>query len=215
MRTSPVRMENRNVKLLAGLIALLVASSALSVFLGRGAHADDTNSIGVFDVQIDKHGREWVDVVFDKPVEIAQAGEIVDPPPATISPEVGGVWRWRANNVLRFTPAAPFAIATDYRIYLKKARLVAAAQRFRGDGEVKIVFDPFLIERIATAEEPLPAAPRQVVLRGEIHFNYSINPEMLVSRVSLIDGAERQPVEILAEGGTNAVIAFRSKPLPK
>jgi uncharacterized protein YfaS (alpha-2-macroglobulin family) len=208
-------MEKRNVSLLAGLIAVVLATSALSVLLTHRVQADDANSIGVFDVQVDRRGREWVDIVFDKPVGVARAGEIVDPPPATVEPHVTGVWRWRAENVLRFAPAGGFNIGTEYRIALKTPRLVSAGQRFRGDGDVKVIIDRLLIERIVTAEEPLAAAPRDVVLRGEVHFNYAVNPEILVSRVTLIDGGEKVPIEILVDGGTSAVIAFRSKPLPK
>jgi uncharacterized protein YfaS (alpha-2-macroglobulin family) len=208
-------MEKRNISILAALIAVVIATSGLSILLTRRAHADDTNSIGVFDVVVDKRGREWVDIVFDKAVDVARPGEIVDPPPATVEPATTGVWRWRADNVLRFSPAGGFVIGTNYRIALKKQRLVAAGQRFRGDGQVRVDMDRLVIERITTAEEPLAAAPRDVVLHGEVHFNYWVNPELLVSRITLIDGAERQPVEILADGGSRDVIAFRSKPLPK
>src|ERR1041385_9106923 len=112
MRTSLVRMEKRNLSLLAGLIAVVLATSALSVLLTHRVQADDTNSIGIFDVQVDRRGREWVDIVFDKPVGVARAGEIVDPPPATVEPHVAGVWRWRAENVLAFAPAGGFHTRT-------------------------------------------------------------------------------------------------------
>jgi hypothetical protein len=208
-------MEKRNVSILAGLIALVVACSALSVFLTHRAHADDSNSIGVFDVQLDRRTREWVDIIFDKPVATARVGEIVEPPPASIDPKTAGVWRWRAENVLRFAPAGGFTIGNEYRITLKTARLIAAGQRFRGDGEVKVDVAPLVVERIETAEEPLAAAPRDVVLRGEVHFNYYVNPETLGPRLTLTDGKERVPLEILVDGGVRDVVAFRSKPLPK
>lgn len=208
-------MEKRNISILAGLITIVIVTSALSILLTHRAHADDTNSIGVFDVIVDKHGREWVDIIFDKPIDVARPGEIVDPPPATNDSGVTGVWRWRANNVLRFAPAGGFNIGSEYNFELKTARFTAAGQRFRGSGVVKVAIDRLVIERITTAEEPLPAAPRQVVLHGEVHFNYFVNPEVLVSRVALVDGGERQPVEILVDGGTRDVVAFCSKPLPK
>src|ERR1051325_2516243 len=164
MRTPLVRMEKRNVSILAGLLALVVASGALSLLLGRRAHAEDPNSIGVFDVQVDRHERQWVDIVFDKPIATARPGEIVDPPPATIDPTTTGVWRWRANNVLRFAPAGGFSLGTTYPTALQPPRLIASGQRFRGDGDVKVVIDRLVIERITTSEEPMQAAPQQVVL---------------------------------------------------
>src|ERR1051326_6884593 len=125
MRTPLVRMEKRNISILAALIAVVIATSGLSILLTRRAHADDTNSIGVFDVVVDKRGREWVDIVFDKAVDVARPGEIVAPTPATVEPATTGVWRWRADNVLRFSPAGGFVIGTNYRIALKKQRLPA------------------------------------------------------------------------------------------
>ena len=41
MRTSLVRMEKRNISILAGLIAVVVSTAALSVLLTHRAHADD------------------------------------------------------------------------------------------------------------------------------------------------------------------------------
>src|ERR1051326_5915507 len=111
MRTPLVRMEKRNISILAALRAVVIATSGLSILLTRRAHADDTNSIGVFDVVVDKGG------------DAARPGEIVDPPPATVEPATTGVWRWRADNVLRFSPAGGFVIGTNYRIALKKQRL--------------------------------------------------------------------------------------------
>src|ERR1043166_9768062 len=98
MRTPLVRMEKRNISILAALIAIVLATSAASILLPRRAHADDTNSIGVFDVVVDKRGREWVDIVFDKAVDVARPGEIVDPPPATVEPATTGAWRWGGGH---------------------------------------------------------------------------------------------------------------------
>src|SRR4029078_11010870 len=101
--------EKRNVSILAGLLALVVASGALSLLLGRRAHAEDPNSIGVFDVQVDRPERQWVDIVFDKPIAVARPGEIVDPPPATVDPATTRLWRWRADHGPRAAPARGLA----------------------------------------------------------------------------------------------------------
>ena len=43
---------------------------------------------------------------------------MIDPPPATIDPAVGGFWRWQDSNALRFVPSGGFTTSTtDVEIY--------------------------------------------------------------------------------------------------
>lgn len=209
-----MELQRRNFLIFATLLVLVGIAASATLFVGHRAKADDQSSLGVYDVQVDRH-HEWVDVIFDKAIDVARPGEIVDPAPATIEPAITGVWRWRAPNVLRFTPAGGFAPGSNYRIALKTPRLLAAGQRFRGDGEVKVAIARLLIEDITAAEEPSASDPRLVVLHGDVRFNDAVDPQVLVTRMAVIDGDQRLPVEILADGGRNDVISFRTPPLPK
>ena len=97
--------RRRDVILISALITVVIVMASVSLAIGYFAKGHDDQSIGVFDVALDKHSRKWVDIVFDHPIAVARPGEIIAPPPATIAPAITGVWRWRAVNVLRFEPA--------------------------------------------------------------------------------------------------------------
>ncbi|MCU1230614.1 MAG: hypothetical protein JWO97_3498 [Acidobacteria bacterium] len=208
-------MERRNLIALGVVLAFIAGVTAIAQLVQHNAAPADDSSIGVFDVQLDRNQRAWVDITFDRPVSVAQAGRVVIPPPATIDPHVQGVWRWRTNNVLRFEPAGGFAPGAQFTITLNKSRFLAAGQRFRGDGELRVRIDDLIVRSIVTNEEVIDAARHIVVLQGDIYLNYDVNPELLVTRAELIDGNEHQPLEIASPPGCNADISFRSRPLQK
>src|SRR5438128_197171 len=64
------------------VVGLAVAvGGAVAIFEHFDAAKHD--SIGVFDVQVDKERRGWVDIIFDRPISVAHPGAIIHPPPAT------------------------------------------------------------------------------------------------------------------------------------
>ncbi len=206
-------MERNSKIIAAAVVVVLIVIAGVSVALLR-RREEKRDSIGVFDVQVDKERRGWVDIAFDHPVSIASSGAIIDPAPATVDPEIAGVWRWRAENVLRFEPQGGFAIGTTYTIRLKKQRLIGVGERFRGDGEVKVEISSLMVEKVVTAEEPA-ADRKSVVLHGEIYFNYAVDPALLAPQTALVDGASRQPIEILDSEGPSHNIPFRTRPIAK
>ena len=199
------------------VVGLAVAvGGAVAIFEHFDAAKHD--SIGVFDLQVDKERRAWVDIVFDHPISVARPGVIVDPPPATVySTTMGwtsGVWRWRAENVLRFEPQGGFEIGQEYDIWLKAKRFIAAGQRFRDGGRLTVKIDKLMVEKVVTTEEAA-GERKSVVLRGEIHFNYPVEPAILVTQAVLVDGGDRQPIEIVDAYGPRSTITFRSHPIAK
>ena len=198
-----------------GVILALIAGVAAIAQLVQHPDKPDEKSIGVFDVQLDRAQRAWVDIIFDRPVAVAQEGRIIVPPPATIEPQLQGVWRWRTNNIVRFEPAGGFAPGAQHTITLNKARFLGPDQRFRGDGELHIRIDDLIVRSVTTNEEIVDAARHIVVVQGDIHFNYEVSPELVVTRVELIDGNEHQPLEISSPSGCRTEVSFRSRPLQK
>src|SRR5882724_11704081 len=117
--------RRRDLILISGLIAVVIIMASVSIAIGHFAKGRDDQSIGVFDVALDKHSRKWADIVFDHPIAVARPGEIIAPPPAKIEPNIAGVWRWRSAYVLRFEPAGEgFPIGNVYRVTLNTKRLV-------------------------------------------------------------------------------------------
>jgi len=75
-------------------------------------------AVSVFDVVLDRDGRKFVDVLFDRPVAEGKAGEILGLPPATFEPPLAGVWRWRDAQILRFEPSGGFPVASRWEMAL-------------------------------------------------------------------------------------------------
>ena len=75
-------VKRRNLILTGGLMVVVAIMAGVSMAIGHFAKVHDDQSIGVFDVVVDKHGRRWVEIIFDHPITVAAPGEIISPPPA-------------------------------------------------------------------------------------------------------------------------------------
>ena len=127
--TSVRRLHWKDV--LIGVLALLFLS--MSGFAFRGplskalarfkAGASGGETVAVFNVVVDREGRQWFDVLFDKPVGQGKVGEVLDPAPAKIYPALGGSWKWQTTNALRFQPSGGLPVASEYRVTLDPAKI--------------------------------------------------------------------------------------------
>src|SRR5438128_12672619 len=66
--------------------ALIVAASAASILIGsriieHPSESTGGDSIGVYDVEVDKQNRAYVDITFDRPIAVATSGTVISPPP--------------------------------------------------------------------------------------------------------------------------------------
>ncbi|MEM7482827.1 MAG: MG2 domain-containing protein [Acidobacteriota bacterium] len=203
------------------LIALLgLVVLVLGGLLWRGeADAErregGTDEVAVFDVVLDREGRKFLEVHFDRPLGEGLVGDVLAPPPATLHPAVGGVWRWRDRGVLRFEATGALPAATEIEISLIADRILGQGERLVGESVQRVVTDQFLVEQVDVYEEPAPdGADAQVIYRGELRFNYPVNPEELAPLIALEDGAQDVPVE-LETYWPAAVVGFRTGPVTK
>src|SRR5215207_9299129 len=130
------------------LLVLLLATVSAYAFrdrLGGGLFAGSPKGeeVSVFDVVLDRPGRAFVDILFDKPLGEGKVGEVLDPAPATIEPALGGFWKWQDTNALRFQPGSGFPVASRFEITLDPARLLKPGQSFKGETELEVVTDRF------------------------------------------------------------------------
>jgi uncharacterized protein YfaS (alpha-2-macroglobulin family) len=180
------------------------------------AGAKGGQTVRVFDVQLDRENRQYVDILFDKPLGTGHVDEILDPPPATVEPALGGAWKWKDTNALRFQPSGGFPVASEYKIALIPERLLQEGQVFSGDTEVTVRTDQFLVESVDLTEEPALAGKAKVFFRGEIHFNYPVNPEVLAPKIHLVDPSLSQPVKVTLETTwEEQAITFRTDAVQK
>jgi uncharacterized protein YfaS (alpha-2-macroglobulin family) len=213
--------QGKDIALLV-LSLLLVAVSGyafrepLSAAFARVRAGASGQTVSVFDVVVDRKDRQFVDILFDRPLGEGKVDQIIDPPPATIEPALGGSWKWKDTNALRFQPSGGFPVASEFRVDLIPERLLKEGQVFSGDTSVVVRTDQFLVEGVDVTEEPALEGKGKVVFRGEIRFNYPVNPEVLASKIRLEDPRASKPVAVTLETSwQNPVIGFRTEAVQK
>jgi len=209
---------------LIGVLTLLFLSMSAFAFrapLSKAmarfrAGAQGGETVSVFNVVVDREGRQWFDVLFDKPVGQGKVGEVLDPAPAKISPTLGGSWKWQTTNALRFQPSGGLPVASEYKVELDPAKIVKEGQVFTGETELTVRTDKFLVEEVTVLEEPALEGKAKVVYRGEIRFNYPVSPETLAPLVKIEDPDAPKPIEVKLETDyQNQVIGYRTEPVQK
>ena len=174
--------------------------------------------VAVFDVQIDREGRRFIDVLFDMPIGEGHEGAALDPPPAKIDPPLAGVWRWRDHSVLRFETSDRLPIATEFTITLIPKVVIPAGYRLQGDRKVTAKTDRFLVEQLDVREEQGLAGKNETLLRGTVRFNYPVDPRILLAKFKVIDPLKGQsaPIDVELETSYESnVFGFRTPPFAK
>lgn len=172
--------------------------------------------VAIFDVVVDREGRQYADILFDHPLGEGKVGEVLDPAPAEIFPALGGSWKWQDTNALRFQPNGGFPVASEYKVTLEPEKILGENQVLTGDSEVTIKTDPFLVEGVDVTEEPALEGKAKVIYRGDLRFNYAVKPEVLAPLVQVNDPDVAEPIEVTLETDwQNNVIGFRTAPIEK
>lgn len=191
----------------------------LAAALARFQAGADAETVSVFDVVVDRKNRQHFDVVFDKSLGDGKTGTVLDPAPATIDPGLGGSWTWRDSNALRFTPSGGLPIASEYTVELHPERFLPEGMVFTGDRELTVRTDQFLVEGVDITEEPALEGKARVLFRGNIRFNYPVDPKVLIAKVRLHDPAapaSTGPIALeLETSWSSPSIAFRTPAIQK
>jgi alpha-2-macroglobulin len=180
------------------------------------AGAQGGETVSVFDVVVDREGRQYFDVLFDKPLGQGKVGEVLDPAPASISPPLAGSWKWQDTNALRFQPSGGLPVASEFKVELEPEKVILPEQVFTGETTFTVKTDKFLVEEVTVFEEPALEGKAKVVFRGEMRFNYPVNPEVLAPLVKLADPEQPEPVPVVLETDwNNRIIGYRTEPVQK
>ncbi|MFQ5738237.1 MAG: alpha-2-macroglobulin [Acidobacteriota bacterium] len=206
------------LSLLVMVLGAMVLSERLPQLMALEKDEGAGEPVSVLDVVLDRERMHFLDIVFDKPLGETKQGEILGRNPALIAPRTGGIWRWLGANVLRFEASQRLSPATEYEVTILPAQVLRPSQIFKGERSFKIITDQFRVERVNTLEEPAGERRNQVVIRGELRFNYPVNPPELATKLQLIDperGAGSPLVVHFETTYQNRVIAFRTDPIAK
>ena len=99
---------------------------------------------------------------------------------------------------------------------LDPAKIVHEGQVFSGDTELTVKTDKFLVEEVTVAEEPALEGKAKVVYRGEIRFNYPVEPETLAPLVKLVDSEAPKPIGVKLEiDYRSKVVGYSTEPVQK
>ncbi len=207
------------VLLLLGLLLVSVSGYAfkgpLSMAFAK-LKAGDAEAVSVFDVVVDRQNRQYFDIVFDKALGDGKVGDVLDPAPATIEPALGGSWTWRDTNALRFQPSGGLPVASEYEVTLQPAHFLKEGMVFTGDRDLKVTTDQFLVEGVDVTEEPALEGRARILFRGQMRFNYPVDPKVLITKVKLEDPAGGEPLTLQLETDWTAqVIAFVTPSIQK
>lgn len=211
--------KNATIVILLVIVGLFTAASLRGVlpagFATLRAERTEGDPVIVLDVILDRESLRSVDFLFDRPVGEGRVGEILDVDPATVRPPLAGVWRWQGANVLRFEPAGGFGMAMRHDVALVQERVLPDGAFLAGRDTFEIVTDQFRVERVDTAQEPTGEGS-EIQVRGQVTFNYDVDPEALIARMRLVDPASREPIPLRMESYyPQRVVGFHSDPLTK
>ncbi len=201
---------------LGGLLWREMAPAASS--RGTAAGPGEGVPVSVFDVVLDRENRRFIEVLFDGPVVEEGVGDILDRPPATLSPSVGGTWRWKEQSVLRFDVSGRLPMATEFTLSFIPVRFEAAGRLLVGEREFTLRTDQFRVERIEVQEESSGDDDKRVLFTGRIHFNYPVTPGELATRIRLFDitRPESEAVDVILQTTwASSVISFRTAAVRK
>jgi uncharacterized protein YfaS (alpha-2-macroglobulin family) len=184
------------------IFALAVALAGMTVFAFRDSFAGVSGFLKglgsgarVVEVKTDLENRRFVDFLFDQPVGEGREGQVLAEAPAAVDPALAGVWRFQDAAVLRFEPAGGLGMASRYEITLDSEKL---GRRVAGERTFVVQTDSFLLETVEVFEEPTDRAG-EVTLRGNLTFNYEVEPEQLAPQIRLLDPGSSQSVTVEIE----------------
>jgi len=208
------------------ILALALSFVSMSAFAFRApisaafakmrAGAQGGETVSVFDVVVDRQNRQYFDILFDKPLGQGKVGEVLDPAPASIFPILGGSWKWQDTNALRFEPSGGLPVASEFKVEIEPEKIIQEGQVFTGETEVIVKTDKFLVEDVTVFEEPALEGKAKVVFRGEMKFNYPVDPKTLAPLVKLVDPEQKEPTPVVLETDwNNNVIGYRTEPVQK
>src|SRR5262245_36608615 len=104
--------KNLVIATLALLVCVLVAMVVQDrkpdwLRVGRGGG----EPVAGLDVTLDREQWRTLAVVFDRPLGEGHVGEVLGRDPATLTPPLGGAWKWQGANVLQFETTDRFTMA--------------------------------------------------------------------------------------------------------
>ncbi|MBR5998602.1 MAG: alpha-2-macroglobulin family protein [Deltaproteobacteria bacterium] len=175
-----------------------------------GGDAPEAHKVAVTSTRVDDRARTTISVEFDQPVpEAVRAAQL----PATLTPQVAGVWQWSNPCVLRFLAEQPLPLNSVYDLALDADLFPDTL--LNGERQWEVPVGDFRVVKCRLDEEASGAGPDQVEIIGRVDFNSSVDPEDLLKALKMTD-ADGSEIKLgLETSWRSSSLSFRSAPVRK
>jgi uncharacterized protein YfaS (alpha-2-macroglobulin family) len=193
------------------IIALLLLVVAGQAWLLRDRYlTGGPESLAVSAVSLDSAMRTTIDVEFDRPVP-EETRKL--PAPAAVMPAVEGQWVWANPYTLKFLAASPLPLDMQYTLTLSTDVFPAAV--LQGPREQVVRTGSFDVQEMTVSELASEAGADMVELEGNLVFNAPVDPQQLLTAMSLAEGNGTQVELSLQTRWRSTSFGFRSAPVRK
>ncbi|WP_432737932.1 alpha-2-macroglobulin family protein [Maridesulfovibrio sp. FT414] len=213
---SPFRDKKNIVIALLLMLCIIQAAGLLKTkHESVSARMNSGDGVKVTDVSLDSQGYSQLLIAFDMPIGPEAPSYALKNPPAVITPEVKGTWRWINPYGLRFTADPAFKADTRFEIELKPENFLLNGQTMAGETKFNVQTGSFSINEVNLRTEPVAGQGRQVRIEGNINFSSYVSPEKLLKNLSLT-APDGTPVQIsINTGYEDYYQSFTSAPIEK
>ncbi|WP_031480720.1 alpha-2-macroglobulin family protein [Maridesulfovibrio frigidus] len=183
---SPFR-DKKNV--LIGLLLMLCIIQASALLKNKHESVSNRMEAGenvvITDVSLDSQGYSQLLIAFDRPIGPLAVSTVLKTPPAKITPEVKGEWRWINPYGLKFTADPSFKSDTKFTIEMKPDNFLLDGQNLSGETSFTVQTGSFTVTETTMQTEPVTGPGKNVRIEGAITFSSYVNPEKTLAKISL------------------------------
>lgn len=193
------------------LLVLLLLTTLGQAWLLRDRYLPSPEQgLALAGVSLDSGQRSVINVEFTQPApdSARQADQ-----PATITPAVDGKWFWANPYTLKFLAQSPLPLDMEYSLQLNPASF--PPDKIHGATTAAFRTGSFEIQEFTMNELASEAGPDKVEIEGRIVFNAPVDPEKLLTALSLTDSAGQQVELKLQTTWRSTNFGFRSAPVRK
>ncbi|WP_291325931.1 alpha-2-macroglobulin [Desulfovibrio sp. UCD-KL4C] len=183
---SPFR-DKKNI--IIGMLLMLCIMQASALLKNKYESVSQRRADGagaaVTDVSLDSQGYSELLIAFDKPVGPQEASPPLTTPPAQITPEVKGEWRWINPYGLKFTAEPSFAQDTRFTIKMEPENFLPHGLTLAGETSFSVQTGSFTVNEINLWTEPVEGPGRQIRIAGSFSFSNYVSAEKTLKNISL------------------------------
>lgn len=142
-------------------------------------------------------------------------GDYLEEAPVTFTPPIPGLYRWIARHKLRFFPEAFLLPSTEYRAEVLPEIVTDPNSYMKGKRKFTFHTARFRVEASSVSLIFGPDIKKQVILVGEVRFNYSVEPGE-AKKYLRVEFEKVRPIQYeITTRRPEATIRFESEPMDR